>query len=249
MRATMLMPTFYRDDCLRLGLTSVTRQPVEDIEILVLNDGPQSEQTREIAESFGATYIHTGVRFNDNPDANWRVPGFPFNIGAKMAKADILILTCPEMWHMEPYTIQRLLVPVIADPMAIGITDGRRDTGLFHTAVLRDINASHNAAYGQIPMLRTELPFLMALRTQLYLDIGGYDEDFTGSSYDDGDFVGRLKVHGCRYVKVKARCVHLAHPKTERAGLAEMRAHNKRLKEERAGIVVRNVGREWGVIR
>lgn len=248
-KATILIPTFNRDELLRFGLISIIRQQVDDIEIFVLNDGPHSEATQRLAQSFGAKYIHTGVRFNDGGEGSWRIPGFAFNIGAKMAASDVLILTCPEMWHMEVYTLDRLIEPVAEDPKNMGRPKGRRDNhAKFLTALRKSPAAASRALFSRLAALRTSLPFLLSVSKQSYCEIGGYDEDFLGRSFDDDDFVGRMVAAGNQYVQVEASCVHLHHPKMPMVMTVPI-THNKELYNIRKGQIIRNAGREWGVLR
>jgi GT2 family glycosyltransferase len=242
-KATVLIPTFNRDELLKFGLRSISTQGLPDLEILVLNEGPDNEVTRGVAEKYGAKYVQTG-----SPDQQWRVPGFALNIGAKMATGDVLVLTCPEMWHVDD-CLTKMLEAVATDPKVAAITNGKDDDGSYLTS-LKTRKGDLRKIYPNLPPLRTELPFLMAVRKEVYLKIGGYDEDFTGRSYDDDDFLHRLKALGLDITKVDAHCVHLYH---KRQTLKETKdhdrvAHNKKLFEERRGLVFRNQGREWGVL-
>jgi predicted glycosyltransferase involved in capsule biosynthesis len=87
------------------------------------------------------------------------------------------------------------------------------------------------------------------MQRQTYIDIGGYDEDFTGQAFDDDDFVTRLQDHGCKYRRTKARCVHLYHTRSGPGRSRKLHEYNRKLFNARRGIIVRNVGREWGVLK
>jgi glycosyltransferase involved in cell wall biosynthesis len=250
-RVSILIPTFNRDDLLELGVQSIGRQKLSNSEVLVLNDGPDSPTTRKIAEDNGATYVHTGTRFNDannQPKIPWRVPGYAFNVGAKIATGEILVLTCPEIWHMEPDTVERLVEPVSRSMTNVGIPDGKDDDGSFLKAIKSDKSHADFGLYEKLKNLRTELPFLMAVSKISYMSMGGYDEDFTGRCYDDDDFIERLKSGDHEFVKTSAHCVHLYHPRQTIAGTGDKDRveFNRKLFNERRGNVVRNFGREWG---
>lgn len=252
-RATVMIPTFNRDELLDLGLQSLAKQKLDGIERLVLNDGLHSEQTKKIAETHGATYVHTGARFKTSEDTKnkdlWRVPGFAYNIGAKMAHGDVLVLMCPEMWSMEPDTLEQVIAPVLENPKNVGIPFGKDDDGRFLQALQSDRSHADMSLYAQLTDLRTELPFLLAVSRQSYLDIGGYDEDFLGRSYDDDDFIDRLKMSGHAFVHTEAHCVHLFHGRVK---IQEDRGRfnlNRKLYQERKGQIVRNEEREWGVLK
>ena len=89
----------------------------------------------------------------------------------------------------------------------------------------------------------------MSMRKKDFVDIGGYDEDFIGTDFDDTDFVRRLVQNGCEYVTTEAKVVHLWHARLPMSPERKPRYdYNKRLYEERENKIIRNVGREWGVL-
>lgn len=90
----------------------------------------------------------------------------------------------------------------------------------------------------------------MATQRQKFLDIGGYDEDFTGVCWDDNDITERLILNSGKYVTVAADVVHLFHPRHNyrSANIMKRWNHNKALYDKRRGIIFRNKNREWGVI-
>ena len=245
---SLLMPAFQRDDLMELGLSSIARQKVPNLEILVLNDGIHSEATQKLAEKHGAKYIFTGQRNEGKETPHWRIPGFAFNIGAKQAAGEILILTCAEMWHTDDNCIEQLVAPVALNKGVVSIPEGRDDDGEY----LEAVNNGGPTAEGfdRLKSLRNELPFLIALHKDTFFEMRGYDEDFTGRAFDDDDLVERLKAMGCPFVHAKSRCVHLYHPRmtVENTGDGERVAHNKRLFMERRGTVQRNTNRDWGVL-
>jgi len=241
MLKSVIMTTFDRDCLLQLGLESIRRHnPVSvDLEILVVNDGVPGN-VEHICRFFHATHIFTGHR-NENKML-WRVPGFASNIGVKLAKGDIIFLTCAEMWHVTD-CINPMADAIEADPYALAIPEGKDDMDNRYLPAL-----DNEQAYAECRPLKTELPFLMAMHKDRFIEIGGYDEDFLGQSYDDDDLVERLQANGCHYQKVDARCVHLYHARYchDKRTMGRLQL-NKKLYEERKGQIVRNVGREWGV--
>lgn len=237
MKTTLLITTYNRDRLLQLGLESIRRDEHKDLDIIVLNDG-EIGNAENIAINYGARYIYTAIH-----KKGWRVPGFALNIGAKHTDPEtkILILSCAEMYHVDN-CIEALREAVKVDSMALAIPEGKDD----HEARFLN-NLDNMEKYAECRSLRTELPFLMAMRYNRYVDIGGYDEDFTGASYDDDDIVDRLQSDGCHYVKVSARCVHLYHDRNTTAKHANgALERNKKLYLERKNQVVRNLNREWG---
>lgn len=242
--ATLLIPTFNRDELLDLGLASAVKHDFPgELEILILDEGPGTDETKALAEKYGATYVHT--RSSENP--GWRVPGFAFNIGAKMAKSDVIVLSCPEILHRGPCLAQ-MVQTIEKDPMAMAIPYGLDDDG----RVLKQVQAGQEPSgpLDDVPVLNTKLPFLMAVRKDMYLGIGGYDEDFLGRGYDDNDVVDRLVARGLHYEYIQSGIVHLWHSRAARGPDDRERfLLNKRLYEERKGQIIRNADKEWGVLR
>lgn len=232
------MTTFDRDCLLQLGLESIRRYN-KDVDILVVNDG-KIGNAPIICKQYGAEHLFTGQRNTD--EMHWRIPGFALNIGVQHTQSEIIFLTCAEMWHVTD-CVGPMIKAVENDPKALAIPEGKDDMNNRYLPNLDD-----EQRYNECVKLKTELPFLMAMRRECFTSIGGYDEDFLGQSYDDDDIVHRLQLSGCHYVLVKeARCVHLYHPRyCHDKRTAGRLALNKKLFEERKGTIHRNPGKVWG---
>ena len=59
-KVSLVLATFNRDRYLKLSLKSYREQTFSDLEIIVVNDSKDNEETRKICSDFGARYIHTG---------------------------------------------------------------------------------------------------------------------------------------------------------------------------------------------
>jgi len=239
---TLLIPTYNRNELLEFGLQSVRAHKFPGrLEILVLDEGAEkmAKETEAVAKKWNAEYVRTRAA----GDTSWRIPGFALNIGAKLAKGEILVLSCPEIFHRGP-CLQELVEQVARNPNAIAIPRGLLDDG----EALKALKDGRQPGYSGTE-LRTQLPFLLALRRDAYIAIGGYDEDFVGRCYDDDDFVDRLVAMGMEYVYTQSPIIHLYHS-TDNRSTPEARTRalfNQQLWKARKGIVCRNVGREWGV--
>jgi glycosyltransferase involved in cell wall biosynthesis len=250
MKVSIIIPSFRRAHLLQWNLISLSKQIIPfEFETLLLNDGLPDE-TESLCNAFKEQlhlkYIFTGKR--NSPDKMiWRVPGFVLNIGVKQASGDIIIICCAEMFHLNN-TIELLSNAV--DNKVIAIPKAKDDNGLFlkHLQITKG-NYNINE-YEQQPILENvKFPFLIAMKWDEFVSVGGYDEDFTGTDYDDTDFVGRLVKNGCVYKETEAQTIHLWHPRLSMTAERIPRfQHNKKLYEDRQGIVLRNVGREWGAL-
>ncbi len=234
MNAALLITTFDRNAQLAVCLKTIG--PSTRCRKIILDEG-QLESAECLATAHGCEYLKT-----KKARTAWRCPGFPINIAVKRFDVDIVIITCAEIYHLQPDIIDTLISAVEADPWALAITEGVRDWCGEAWQSVRNGEAINTKGCKK---LTTRLPFLMAMKRRHILDIGGYDEDFTGSASEDNDLVDRLQKFGCHYTTVPRMIVHLWHPKPD-YDLAAWR-HNNELYKSRTSIV-RNVGREWGVL-
>ncbi len=248
MEVSIIIPSFKRADLLSWGLWSLSKQQrIQDCEILVMNDGLR-DTTEDVCRNFGrimnVKYVFTGSR-NDSGE-KWRIPGFCINIGVKMCTSDIIILSCPEMFLVENDIISLMLQDVQKQPKALVITEGKDDIGREYLGSVTSTKGNHSEPiYQRLAGLCTDYPFFMCMMKKEFVDIGGYDEDFTGKAYDDTDLIRRLLRNGCSYIKLQRKVVHLYHQRYHNAVGFEK---NKKMFFEREGMITRNVGREWGVL-
>jgi GT2 family glycosyltransferase len=110
-----------------------------------------------------------------------------------------------------------------------------------------DLNKLVGAPYGRC---HVEMNYLMAIEKNEIMAIGGFDEDFTGYAGEDNDFIDRLKGKGLIHFRTDASAIHLYHGGSGDGNCHYENpawVHNWNLLQSRKGILVRNVGREWGV--
>jgi len=245
MKASIIIASFNRNDLLWWNIHSLKRHLPPDVEIIVLDDGYENDRRCvKIAEEFDCIYAHTGKA--KGPKNGWRIPGFAFNIGAKFATGDTLVLSCAEVYH--PHNTLGLMLDVMEDDAVVIPRCIRDDKG----AIITQLNAHVTPTAGVIQRLKAldaTLPFFMAMKRQRFLDIGGYDEDFTGVCWDDNDITDRLILSGGKYVPVEVEVVHLFHQRHNYRSAEIMKRwnHNKDLYDQRRGRIYRNQDREWGV--
>ena len=239
---SLVITTYNRDHLLKLGLESITRQNHENLEVIVVNDGLKGE-AENITKEHNFKYIYTGERNETKP--YWRTPGPAINTGVNAATKEILILSCAEMYHLQYNTLELLTYPLYTNHNLLCIPKGRDDTTGHYLNKLQTQGHSIQELQ-RCNNLRVQLPFLMAIWKQYFIELGGYDEDMaSGMSYDDDDIVDRLIAYGCSYSHTEAECVHLYHnrgtPTKRDAGRFD---HNKRIYESRKGILIRNNNNE-----
>jgi glycosyltransferase involved in cell wall biosynthesis len=257
MRVSIIIATFKRANLLDLGLWSLSRQNSDkDIEIVVVNDGIEDD-TAKVCDSyrsiFNIKYIFSGQRNKDIIKS--RIPGFALNIGVKQSSGDIIILTCPEIFHLSNSVdlIANELISndnILATPNVIYFDDDGETTNklLLDRTIKVDVKkVNRNRECTQA----TQMPYFMGMYKKAFMDINGYDEDFIGYAGDDSDLIGRLRSNGLKHQKTFAEVIHLFHGATN-----DGRHHynnpdwvyNYNLFMDRKGRVVRNENREWGVL-
>jgi len=72
------------------------------------------------------------------------------------------------------------------------------------------------------------------VRTRLFEQIGGFDENFTGWGYEDTDLMQELFHANGRYVNMKnmgASCIHLTHPIDKSNVASNIRLYNEKIKK------------------
>lgn len=156
------------------------------------------------------------------------------------------MLSCAEIYHIGD-CVKLLTAQVEANEYAVTFADCRRDTGHF----LENPLDSFYEGFAKMGMY----PYLMALRKSRFMEIGGYDEDFTGIARDDDDLIHRLQLSGCEMILSQSKAVHLYHERvgSERSGknppeIDARIAYNDRLFKARWNIRVRNIGKNWGIL-
>ena len=254
MRISIIIPTYKRVELLAWNLKSLAEQELpKDFETIVLNDG-FIDETEELCirykDRLNINYIFTGSRNLPNNPV-WRVPGFANNIGVKQSTGDILVFCCAEIFHLNNSI--KLITQIFNHPgqsKVLSIPKAKDDDGSFLNQ-LRSTGTYELSLYDrQPPLINVKFPFFLAMAKDEFCSIGGYDEDFTGTDYDDSDLIDRMVVNGCYHEEAEAKIIHLWHPRLTMTPERIPRfKHNEDLYYTRQGIVHRNVGREWGILK
>ncbi len=261
MQLSILTPSFNRSDLLHYGLSSIAKQEYvinnkNNMEVIILDDGYDDGKTKKVAEAYkdklNINYVFTGERHRIKP--MWRMPGFAINIGSKIAKGNLLMINDAEMFHSDSL-IQRSIEPFISCDykcklMVIphGIDD--LSSSILNKVKQYDDGIFRNEYLNMGPALNTRMPFTMTIRKSDFIDIGGYDEDFTGMSMDDDDITDRLLQYGCEYKYIYANTIHLYHDRALSSYINNGNAVvNQTIYRNKKGILYRNQNKEWGILK
>jgi glycosyltransferase involved in cell wall biosynthesis len=251
---SIIIPTFNRNELLEFGLQSLDRQIIPwDYEILVLNEFVEDESRKICKKYKNVKYVLTRPEENEKT-IKWRGPGYAINFGVKLVKSPVVILACPETYHLDKNNVINIVEPLLKTPKLMTYTEGYDDK---FSRILRLVREEGEVSELNIlerrglRPLNTQYPFFLGMKRNEFISIGGYDEEFQGGyCWDDTDFVNRMVANGCKYLKVPGAVVHLYHPRL-RYNLLEVKKlwdKNEKLYKLKYGEIVRNKDKEWGVL-
>lgn len=254
---TILVSSFNRPHLLKWGLLSLSKQVCKyKFDVLVINDGLPDDETYNLCKSFSSKlkmkYLFTGQRNLNRKEPWWRIPGYSINIGVKAVQSDIIILACAETYLIDVDTVESMIDYLIQHPTTtispIGIDDRggyleKLESGLRITSADFD-NDTVNSR------LNLTVPVFKGLFRKHFIRLGGYDEDFKGIGFDDDDLSYRFQVYGMSMDSIPKRMVHLYHKRLWNPALGEREIYNRDLyySRRRPGNIIRNKGRDWGVL-
>lgn len=230
MLVSLVMGAYQKNELWKRCYPSIARQRFPDLEIVYVEDGHGNNEANSFCKQNGVRYFETG-----RTDDIWRCPSLALNLGVKESKGEITILTCPEIWHVNN-CLELLTAPLANRNQYLTIGSGK----YCHRINMNISNPDTLIQNPKLQPINAKLPFLMGMRREDYLAIGGYDEDFTGVNFDDNDFVDRMLAYGYKYFETSALIVHLPHGKKKMANWAERHEYNKQLYESRKGTIKRN---------
>lgn len=214
---SIIIPSYHRPELLEFGLKSLIMQRFHiPYEVIVLNDGIP-DKTEEICNKYrnklNIKYVFTGQRNLET--LKWGNPGLVFNEGAKLAEGKFLILTSPEIFHLDDRNLTFLITPLTNNPKLLTIPSGKYDKEANYLNYLKTNNSNrpNYDIYNKIEnVLDTKMPFCMGMTKLQFIAIGGYDPIYAkGFCFDDNDFVDRLLEAGCKHYQTNAQIVHLFH--------------------------------------
>ena len=225
MKISILLTTHNREPEAIYCLNNLLQQKTDDIEIILLDDHHiYSNNLNTFCTKNSIKYLHTGVQKNGT--YHWRMPGYALNIGAKLSKADYLIIGNCEVVHTDLHCIEKMYA--FKDSVSTPTVFGQLATNNWES----------------FKLLNNYFPWFWGFPKETFFEIGGFDEDFTGTAFDDADFSDRM-LSMLNFNVVDSKVIHLWN---NEVGGGERWLHNKNLYETRRGVIKRNVGRDWGVL-
>jgi hypothetical protein len=239
MTISIVLTTFDRSHQLRATFISIAEQGFKE-EVVVVDDGFDDETPALCWESWPFRIKH--FRLNRFFSGECRSQAVVVNYGVKQASGEVVILQNAECLHVGN-VIAELVGAVTPNSVAICRTEHLSAEG-FNLGVLptHDCKAEGQALF-----------FCGAIYRDLFLRLGGMDEDFVFPTCEDNDFSHRLKKAGVRFDYLPATVRHQWHPSAGTMRPDALAESLRLLKQKTVDMALgrigaeRNLGREWGM--
>ena len=194
MKISLLLPYWNRQEAADTALESLRKYSHLDLEIIVVDDGSSTPFVSP--EGLPIKVIRL-------PDKNEpKSPVTPWNVAAKAATGDVLVLSCIEVIHDTP----------ILEELTKGI---KKDDYVLASAWCPEEQVWHTHSTVSVPDCPkgTGIGFCSALTPELYWRAGGFDEAYReGAGYEDRDWIKRLAHVGADFhIRDDLKVIH---PKT-----------------------------------
>jgi len=222
-KATIIIPTKDNADCLRAAVQSIeSKTDYPNYELLIIDTGAESAEARALHDELATRrrvvrFDNGGERFNWSRVNNW---------AAEQTDGDFLVFLNDDVEVQEPGWLSAL-VAVAAQPQVgavgalleypdgriqhAGVILGAHGWGPWHVlmgAHLRQPTDYQGMAYFQRNCLAVTGACL-AIRRELFADLGGFDADKLAVGFSDVDLCIRLHRKGYRNAYLpQARLIH-----------------------------------------
>jgi len=215
---SIVMTTFNRPVQLERTLQSIWRQNYPGLEVVVVDDG------NDAATPVMCKWVTQYIKLNrpKHPQGYVRTPARPNNIGVRAAHGDIIILQNAECEHVDPQCIEKLVSKVI-DTNAV-----------FARVTALKADRKFKMIYCGTPEREVGWFFCGCLKKALFEKVGGFEEEFSHSGYDDNDFEVRMKEAGVEFVWTDTAVNHQWHVSGGKINIEPMRKLFERKQHERS---------------
>lgn len=219
---SIILPYYNRKNLLKITLDSYSYfyKKQEKLEIIIVDDFSDEEHRLENLISDYKSLLNIKlIRIKEKKGYN---PSYAYNVGARHSNSDILILSCPEIFHTQNIfnycDFDSLNKDAYFQFSCFCLTDKdsieymkKNIDFVYKDDYINNIknkfyenlgelgypyNNSYGSWYTHSKIKPSCLNFLSALSRETYYEIGGFNEEFmNGTGYDDTDFKDRLLKH------------------------------------------------------
>ena len=218
-KISIVMSYINRSTQLKHTLHTIRKSSYKNIEVVVVDDGSIPEHR---LEQFIMDFDMEVVLIRIEPqDKKWINPCVPYNIALDKATGDIIIIQNPEVCHVGDiitYCKENASDDKYITFSVISSLNEAENHKIYNYQgeELDIVNAFAAHSWYNHPIHRnSQFHFLSCMTRKTLEKVGGFNEDFkNGLSYDDDEFVGRLrKVTNCITLPPeKYFGIHLWHP-------------------------------------
>lgn len=216
---------------------SFRTQSFEDFEVVVIDDGDDTETPLACAQDQGFKIQYH--RMNRDRTQGYNNPCVPNNVGIRMAHADTIILQNAEVRHSGE----------VIGPLAARCDD---NAAVFTEVRVLDEHGGFLGWYCHKEFNPRPFFFCGALRKSWFEKLRGFDEDYVYYGCDDDDLADRLALAGVQFNFTDITTEHQWHPTSYDGNDANNQIPLNIYRRKTAQIAVgeigieRNLGREWG---
>jgi GT2 family glycosyltransferase len=185
-RLSVVIPVFNSACELQQCLASLRSSQTQPFECIVVDD-ESTDDSVGVASRHGARVLSTGQRCG---------PARARNIGAKAATGEIVLFLDADVC-VRPDTIARIVAEFAADPMLDGIIGSYDNLPSAPNFVSQYRNLMHHFVHQNSNRQATTFwAGCGAIRRQVFLDFGGFDEKFNSPAIEDIELGYRLSQAG-----------------------------------------------------
>lgn len=155
---SVIIPVYNEEKDVGECLKSLNGQSYRNIEIIIVDDG-SLDKTREVVKSYNVKLIN----------GEHKGPGYSRNLGAKIAKGNILIFIDADMTFNRDY-IKKMIEPILSKKDTIGTTHEQE--------IVKNIDNIWSRCWGSIRVSKKnskDVTIFRAIRKDKFLQLGGFD--------------------------------------------------------------------------
>lgn len=184
----MIVPAYNSSGHLRQCLDALAGSETAPFECIVVDDC-SDDDTPDVAKEFGATVLHTNERCG---------PAGARNLGARTATGDILFFLDSDVC-VHPDTVRRVADSFAADPGLAAVIGSYDDSPRSKDFISQYKNLMHSFVHQRSRQeASTFWSGCGAIRREIFLEFGGFDDSYNRPSIEDIELGYRLYEAGRR---------------------------------------------------
>lgn len=196
---SICMTTYNRAPLLKNTLDRIYTQDFKDFELIIVDDGDDSDTPVMVEGWLGAVDNMRYIRLGRQKHPGYNNPAFPNNVALRHAQGDLVVLQNAEC----QYASEQVLSDFVS-------MTGANDAVMGRVEVL-DVAGKPLCWYVHPAINPRPFFFCGCLRREWFNKLRGFDEDYTNYGMEDVDFADRLTKAGVRFVYSEIPIQHQWH--------------------------------------